>query len=502
MLFFFFFFLKVYRSLRGTSHLEGYHSHLHKATRDAPNHGAVLSQSLLLDLNFRFSIESAARNVDEHDHYECIQPWLLDTINTIYIKCGHAAPYPKVFVNKIRGEKVDTLLSHFTSPKLQEMYTEYLSGLEGVGAAAGRAMLEEELETELLQGLAEAAGGDSDQDDEDVLLFSPPPNAPPHAIVTPADLAAAAAAAAEVEEEEQEEEVIPVVLGGVVGGVGLDSNLSKPMFFTALNSPSARSATRMATKQLRDMPTLATMTMQQIVHRVTQYQFGNLPDIPRDVKTKEEEDLFERLVQELVPVEDQPPDFEHFCKVWNTEHVFPNLSFEGKSATVIGPIYLKDPASLRKYHDRAYTSKLMGKKAVQSMQGGEEGYKQAMKRAHTSKHFTAPAPRFQQSIPKTAQPQDDEDVVHVAPYDPRFLSDTSAPQAPLLPPPAVGEGGVHAQVESRRRLAHVGKVKHCKNCGSRRGKEYNHASGKNAKPCSYQKDQFKDTPEALLNTNE
>ena len=77
----------------------------------------------------------------------------------------------------------------------------------------------------------------------------------------------------------------------------------------------------------------------------------------------------------------------------------------------------------------------MGKKAVQSMQGGEEGYKQAMKRAHTSKHFTAPAPRFQQSIPKTAQPQDDEDVVHVAPYDPRFLSDTSAPQAPLLPPP-------------------------------------------------------------------
>mmetsp|Transcript_3789 Transcript_3789/g.9061 ORF Transcript_3789/g.9061 Transcript_3789/m.9061 type:complete len:321 (-) Transcript_3789:146-1108(-) len=93
--------LQRYRSLRGTSHLEGYHSHLHKATRDAPNHGPTLAAALLGDLNHRFSIDSASKNVRGEMYYDCYTPWILDQINVIYEVYKQPIPYPGVFVNKI-----------------------------------------------------------------------------------------------------------------------------------------------------------------------------------------------------------------------------------------------------------------------------------------------------------------------------------------------------------------------------------------------------------------
>ena len=172
--------LQVYRSLRGSSHLEGYHCHLHKATRDAPNHGPVLAQALLRDLNFRFSLDSSNKNVDGENHYDCYTPWVLDEINVIYstINGGdddgtgdggdadYIAPYPNVFVNKIVGLKCDGLLANFKSPKFQQMYNEWLA--QSADAAAGvsaRQELEAKMgddEETILKEVGELASVDDD----------------------------------------------------------------------------------------------------------------------------------------------------------------------------------------------------------------------------------------------------------------------------------------------------------------------------------------------------
>ena len=57
----------IYRCVRGTSQLEGYHSHLHKATRDCSQIGPQLAEAKLMDFNFRFAYSSLVKNTDAFD---------------------------------------------------------------------------------------------------------------------------------------------------------------------------------------------------------------------------------------------------------------------------------------------------------------------------------------------------------------------------------------------------------------------------------------------------
>ena len=132
------------------------------------------------------------------------------------------------------------------------------------------------------------------------------------------------------------------------------------------------------------------------------------------------------------------------------------------------------------------------------MPGGEDGYNLTIKRVHTTKHGTAEAPTFSASIPSTTQPPK---PLNVELPNPHFLSDTRHTK------PVDTTGGLHPTdtlegaapvVLSKRCTSQLGKPKCCKNCGSRKGEKYDHPSGKKSKPCTYQKDEFKDNPEGLL----
>lgn len=53
-----------------------------------------------------------------------------------------------------------------------------------------------------------------------------------------------------------------------------------------------------------------------------------MPDRASNVSTKEEADLFDKLVVDFIPPEGKPPNFDKFCKIWNSEHVYPSLTFD------------------------------------------------------------------------------------------------------------------------------------------------------------------------------
>jgi hypothetical protein len=243
-------------------------------------------------------------------------------------------------------------------------------------------------------------------------------------------------------------------------------------------------------------------TMQEAVKAATSFEFGELPDIVKPVRTKEEESLFHTLVQELQLEEGAAPDFNMMAEEWNRRHVFPTLVFKNGDSNLPGPLYLKDPTALRHYYDKKYIAKKLHKTAKDSMPGGEEGYKQALNKAHTSKHFTAGAPSFSPNIPSAPQPDGADGATFPSTTpNPLFLAD-SPPHPIKAPLPMTGADNCAGMVaSSSRSTSQKGKPKLCANCGSRRGEKYDHPSGKNFRACTYQKDEFRDNPEGLQCTN-
>lgn len=388
------------------------------------------------------------------------------------------------------------------------MLREYVEGLDAAVVHAEKVTVDEEKEMEeekeMLQqfGFLEKEVNAEEQDDDDVLFLPPPlPTATgTHThTVSPGQLAKDLMFISKHINDFDEEVQTPNESN--VGSHPTSKPTSSPPPQVAqLKSPSARALTRRAAHDVMS----SKVTMPQLVKQASACEYGSLPDIPKPIKEKEELDLYERLILELQPNEDTAPDFDYMANVWNKKHVFPTLVFDnGRNAYVPGPLYFKDAKVLRD-HYKTFSSKHIFNKAKAAMPGGEEGYMHTIKQAHTSRGGTAEAPRFSPSLPSTSQPLNQ---LNLQPPNPLFLADTRQTEPcdtadGLRPTGALAGVVASASVEpSNRSTTQVGKPKYCKNCGSRRGEKYDHPCGKSFKPCSYEKDQFKDNPEALLCTN-
>ena len=153
------------------------------------------------------------------------------------------------------------------------------------------------------------------------------------------------------------------------------------------------------------------------------------------------------------------------------------------------PLFIKDVPFLKLYFEREYTTQKVRDTAIGSMVGGQAGYRAAMSTAHTSKanttqaaHKVFSAPSAEQPTPSLPPPTDTAAMRLI------YQQQVQIPVAQALP----------ATVRS---TCQTGIKKRCKNCCSMMGKQYDHPSGKSAKPCEYEKNRFKDNAEALLNSN-
>ncbi|XRB25551.1 hypothetical protein RI054_45g154090 [Pseudoscourfieldia marina] len=76
--------LPQYRRIFSTSSmLEGYHPHLHKCLRDAPNHSPRFAAAKILDFNFAFTLRSRREFGEDAVERGVAQPWLRDEANRI-----------------------------------------------------------------------------------------------------------------------------------------------------------------------------------------------------------------------------------------------------------------------------------------------------------------------------------------------------------------------------------------------------------------------------------
>ena len=462
--------LQRYRTLRGTSHLEGYHSHLHKATRDAPNHGPVLATALLRDLNHRFSIDSATKNVQGEEYHGCYTPWVLDEINTIYRCYDQPVPYPDVFVNRIGPSSQSSLLSNFTSSNVQGMYDDYLLDREAVAnelihdAEVRRG--EDSILDELTQADEECFSEMSTEDFERRVF--------------------------EVGRRSREPEEDTSVLDTV-------PSQSSPCHMAQISSgPSARTATRDAAALERTSPSDQTSLPatvgrpRQMTSTATMQSLNpdGVPDIPRPVKTTEEMALFAKMCPEYcVANGDGIPNFITMVHDWNVAHVFPTIVVEPftNARSVPGPIFVKDVHSLKFYFERSYNTQKVRDTAINSMVGGQAGYHAAMSAAHTSKANTTQAAHKVFSAPSAEQPT------------PSLPPATDTAAMRLVFQQQVQIPVAHAAPATVRSTCQMGVKKRCRNCLSRKGKQYDHPSGKSTKLCTYETNRFKDDPEGLLN---
>lgn len=226
---------------------------------------------------------------------------------------------------------------------------------------------------------------------------------------------------------------------------------------------------------------------------------NDLVDIPRDVITKEEKLLFAKLIEDFQhrAHPDGTPRYDDILHEWLHEHYFPLvLKFQSQNETFGGPIFNKDVASLKRYFDREYKSREGKKRAMQSMDGGEQGYRDMQHRAHTVEHFSGVASRFSPQQPKTKQPQQS---LLPSTVDPRHAGSFDVQQQRHGEQLRAQEGGGKGSNANRVR-AQKGKHHHCFNCGSRKGKKFKHPQPKGGVkvPCPYEKDEFKGNTEGLL----
>jgi len=209
------------------------------------------------------------------------------------------------------------------------------------------------------------------------------------------------------------------------------------------------------------------------------------------VRTPEERALCAEMCPEYCTSNgDGTPNFTRMVHDWNTAHVFPTIVLEPLTNTrsVPGPLFIKDVPSLKSYFEREYTTLKVRDTAIASMVGGgQAGYRAAMSTAHTSEANTTQAAHKVFSAPSAEQPT------------PSLPPTTDNAAMRLIFQQQVQIPVAHASSATVRSTCQTGIKKRCKNCLSMMGKQYDHSSGKSAKPCKYEENRFKDNAEALLN---
>ena len=469
--------LPIYRCVRGTSQLEGYHSHLHKATRDAPNHGPLLAECKLLDLNFSFSYNGYVKNTEGAVQHFTTEPWELDFINRAYEKNNLPAPYESVLINRL-GTDEGGLMSAMVPPQIESSFKEFL--LEQAQCVEG--LQAQQIETNVLESVGEVSrewdGGDPNTVEESTgdtvgpsdvemlmeatttlatLARNPVPASTTTAVTTrnPETTSAAAASHAHISS--------PTPSGNVQ--CGQDLRVS-PVFAPNPGFISARHATQQASKSAKRKWASGDAYLNS---------FSSLPDIPRHVTTPDEKILFSELFPAHTNQRNET-DWKEFVDHWNKSYVFPSL-VDGK---VPGPYYIKDVGTLRAHADEVVKQQAI-EAATNSMMHGSDGYLQTLSSSHSVRHFTPAAPVFNPSFPLAEQPSQAPHTIH------------------LMHPTTIAHGidKVPLTFNPKADLQR-GKQKRCANCRSFKGGLYRHPSNVKGWICPFVTKRFEDDPTGVL----
>ena len=354
--------LPVYICKRGNSQLEGYHSHLHRTMRDAPNHGPELADLLMLDFNFGYSVRAAIKNRGVTD-FGSRSFHKLHALNDIYTKYGAEAPYAKV-------------------PPLPEV-----EGTMGI--------LRFDQDHNTFQALREWVESELPAADnqDGVTNFMPPGESVTFTEGEKYLHLAAALCAAKVKDADPPAPHSSTSPSSVEPCTKLPSSPGRP---------TAADVTREAARAHNAATASVANKKRQRQSEIAAMARG-LPDIERPFETREEKEKYMRFRDEYLKDDRRggakiPDDaFQGMARTWNT-HVFQTMVQDESGQPIIpGPLFLKTAKHLRDHEDTVKTVEAL-RRGKETMPGGAEGYSafmQGLSRAHRG---------FAASLPVVAHP--------------------------------------------------------------------------------------------------
>jgi hypothetical protein len=125
-------------SKRGTSKLEGYHSHLH-AMLSGNNYSPEMADALLLFGNFRWNIKRGIDNRGK-DNYGCFDLWQIDKINSNMARLGKPLPYPNWKMPKLPVGYTEKFGCRYVPPELDMLAAQAEEQQAAAAAAKAAAM--------------------------------------------------------------------------------------------------------------------------------------------------------------------------------------------------------------------------------------------------------------------------------------------------------------------------------------------------------------------------
>lgn len=105
---------KEYITKRGTSKLEGYHSHLHDVL-SGNNYSGELANVLILFFNFRWNVRRGIDNLDYED-YCTPDLWRLEKVNQCAEQLGLSPPHPGMSRLHILPKTEETFGTNYAPP--------------------------------------------------------------------------------------------------------------------------------------------------------------------------------------------------------------------------------------------------------------------------------------------------------------------------------------------------------------------------------------------------
>ena len=354
--------LPVYICKRGNSQLEGYHSHLHRTMRDAPNHGPELADLLMLDFNFAYSVRAAIKNRGVTD-FGSRSFHKLHSLNDVYTKYGAEAPYAKV-------------------PPLPE-----------VEGTMGILRFDRDHNTfQALRAWVESELPAADNQEGVTNLMLPGENVKFTEGEKYLHLAAALCAAKVKDAEPPPPR----------------SSISPPSKepCTKLPSSPGRPTAADVTREAARAHNAALASTSSVSNKKRQRQSEiaamarGLPDIERPFETREEKEKYMRFRDDYLKDDKRggakiPDDaFHGMARTWNT-HVFQTMRQDEAGQPIIpGPLFLKTAKHMRDHEDTVKTVEAL-RRGKETMPGGAEGYNafmQGLSRANYG--FAASLPVF------------------------------------------------------------------------------------------------------------
>lgn len=361
--------LPVYICKRGNSQLEGYHSHLHKTMRDAPNHGPELADLLMLDFNFGYSVRAAIKNRGVTD-FGSRSFHKLHSLNDIYNKYNAPPPYANV-------------------PPLPE-----------VEGSMGILRFDKDHNTfQALRIWVESELPVGDSEDAVTSLFS-------HEVVS----------SGMAEGSTDAEKYLQLAATLCCAKV---KDAEEPPPRSSTPSPTKSPPTKLPSSPGR--PTAAEVTregaraqnavnMMSVANKKRKRQSElsamarGLPDIERPFETREEKEEYMRFRDDYVKDDMRggakiPEDaFVRMAHTWNTTKVFPTMVLGESGQPIIpGPIYLKTARHMKDHEDTVRTVAALHQ-AKETMPGGAQGYSDFMR------NLSRATFGFASSLPVVAHP--------------------------------------------------------------------------------------------------